>query len=163
MSRIIKTLLSTTVLGNFENRENEFHIRLWGDEHPQGGKYWIDFEVYDVEGYEIGREAERVFQKKGETSNFPGTTNLDEAEPVAHGFVKWDGCTQFNMDVHIDHVKHLEGLFNAVLEARRLAAEAMPGKMINDDYGAPVPLDEPLRPTLTVTAIDPKSGIITLK
>lgn len=135
MSRIMKTLLSTTVLGNYEKREAEHHIRLWGDPNPTNGElYWIDFEVYTVEGYEIGRESERIFQKKGETSNFPGTTDLDEAEPIAHGMVKWDGCTQFNMDVHIDSKSHLESLFAAVLEARRLAAEAMPGKMINDDY-----------------------------
>ncbi len=130
----MKTLLSTTVLGNFENREAEHHIRLWGNPSGEGEQYWIDFEVFAVEGYETENPSARIFQKIGETSNFPGTTDLDEAEPVAHGFVKWDGCTQFDMDVHIDSKEQLEALFNAVLKARALAADAMPGKMINDEY-----------------------------
>jgi hypothetical protein len=136
VSRISKTLLSTTVLGNFEDREDEFHIRIWGDEH-ENGITWIDFEVFEVEGvdrFEPAAGTPRLFQEKGATSNYPGTSDLATAEPVAHGFVKWDGCTQFDMDAHVDGREQLEALFKAVCHARKLAAEAMPGKMINDEY-----------------------------
>lgn len=129
----MKTLLETVVVGDYDKGMCEFHIRLWSD-YPPDERYWIDWEVFEVLGVELNGERTRTFWKRGDTASLPGTTDLDEAEPVAEGMVKWDGCTQFTMDAHIDGRTQLEGLFDAVLRARKLAARAMVGKMVNDDY-----------------------------
>lgn len=84
-------------------------IRLWGDDgtHPGGAPIWIDFEIH----------------------------RIGDSDPVVvSGFAKWDGCTQFHADVHIDAAHELEQLCAAIVMARRHAADLM-GSDIGDEYG----------------------------
>ncbi len=165
---ISKTLLSTTILGDFHEHEDEYHIRIFGDEKEPGhGIYWIDFQIFEVIGYDWGAgvKGRKFFNLKKSPRSPEPVYTYDEAAVIVEGFVKWDGCTQFDFPegIHVDSKRHLDALFSAVCRARELASEAMPGKMINDDYGGPMPIDEPLAPSLTVAAIDTKAGTITLK
>lgn len=88
--------------------------------------YWVDFELFEVTGvpHPEGKPAE--YQRRGADTSPDLVRDLDEAESTAHGFVKWDGCTQFDVEsVHVDSKRELDRLLAAIGEARRRCALAM--------------------------------------
>ena len=58
--------------------------------------YWADLEVYEI--VSVGDEP--LFNKKGWVSSEEQTTDIDEAEPYVTGYIKWDGCTEFDFGSH---------------------------------------------------------------
>jgi len=94
---------------------------------PDGDQVlWVDFELFEVVRPGTYRSRDR---SRGET------TRLGEAELAASGFVKWDGCTQFELGpVHVDGAAELDRLLWAVAEARRRCALAMPGTDAAAEY-----------------------------
>lgn len=122
--------LRDVILGNFDDGEDEFHIRLFGEDKQHNGRImWVDFQVFSVAGCNAG-DRRRVFQRADDGF----THDYAEAEPVCNGFVKWDGCTQFEVDGHVDDRDSLVQLLRAIEEARRLAAAAMPSEEIAKEY-----------------------------
>jgi hypothetical protein len=88
--------------------------------------YWVDFELFEVHGvpHPEGKPAE--YQRRDSDHGPDLVRDLDEAEVTAQGFVKWDGCTQFDVtSVHVDSKRQLERLFEAIGEARRRCAAVM--------------------------------------
>lgn len=54
----------------------------------------VSFVIYEVVGYTDGAPC---FSKKG-SSAFDPVATVEEAEPFAHGDVKWDGCSDWHFD-----------------------------------------------------------------
>lgn len=124
---ISKTLRRTIVLGDWNKDGDEHHVLLYADE--QNGKIiWVDFKVFHVAGSNIDGTEKLL---AGE--NHP-VKSYDLAEPDAEGFVKWDGCTQFAVDGHVDNRQELTSMFAAIERARSAAAELMPEQDIANEY-----------------------------
>lgn len=123
-----------------------FVARLYWKPHD-GKVLWIDFDLYQPteQTMQDGRCTEERFLRPGAIQSDETTANLDDAEAIAAGFVKWDGCTQFDVaDIHVDHRAELERIFNAILETRKLCAKEMAAdSMLVEEYDE----DEPVRPT----------------
>jgi hypothetical protein len=109
------------------------NVRLWSDPVSENDDQfmWVDFEIIEVLGFE--KDGRECYNRRDSSRSPDPLYELDNAEPIASGFVKWDGCTQFNADIHIDGRAHLEHLLEAIAEARRLAAELM-GNLVGDEY-----------------------------
>lgn len=136
MSRISKTHRRDVIVGNWPNDPSEFHIRIWADTKENDETYWVDFEIFEVIGHDGSREnpGRKFFNKKDSMTSPNPVYEYDEAESIVEGFVKFDGCTQYDMNVHIDSREQMDFLFTAISKARQLAAEEMPGMMIRDEY-----------------------------
>ena len=87
---------------------------------------YVDFEVFEILGNEDG--AESTFWKKGEMSNFPGTTSIEEAEYFVKGFIKWDACAniEFNNMIHFCGPTHVKNFGTLMTRLFDLAYEMMP-------------------------------------
>jgi len=119
---------------HFLGNPNEIHtyvVRLYADEWSNGEIGIVDFKIHQIAGLTAEKDGQALYL----TNDSHMTENLDEAEAIVGGTVKWDGCTQFHADVHVDHRSDLEGLCKAILEARKLAAKTMTGMLINDIHG----------------------------
>lgn len=108
-------------------------VRLWSDENSNGELMWVDFAIVEV-------VSDATATTRGLYMSDPNPVeNIDEADAVCSGFVKWDGCTQFKVDAHADHRNDLEHLFTAIGEARRFAAELMGGELLGEYSDRPPP------------------------
>jgi len=87
---------------------------------------YVDFEVYEILGDENG--AEPKYWKKGEMSNFPGTTNIEEAEYQIKGYIKWDDCANidFNNSVHLCGPTEAKNLASLITRLHDLAYNILP-------------------------------------
>ncbi len=78
----------------------------WPDIHytlrfkPDDGGYSADFELFSMVCLPPG---EVTYPKKGYVA-LPSdcTANLNEAQSCATGWIKWDGCTEFQVTEHVD-------------------------------------------------------------
>lgn len=137
MTRISKTHRRDVVIGDWAKDPAEFHVRIWADTWDDGQTGWVDFEIFEVIGHDGTHEnpGPKFFNKRDSRTSPNPAYSYDDAEVIAEGFVKFDGCTQFNMGhVHVDSREQLEMLFKAIEKARELAADEMPGMMIGDEY-----------------------------
>lgn len=129
--KIQKTHRRTIVLGDFHKPgSDETHVRLFSEPNEDGETYWVDFQIFEIVGCDhepYQAPGRKFFNRKGATSSPDPVYTYEEAQPIVDGFVKWDGCTQFEFPdgVHVDCKRHLEALFSAVGEARKAAAELM--------------------------------------
>ena len=113
--------------GDFNKGGSEFLIRLF-PRFEQDEVMGVGFCVYQVVWIdcENPERSERAYTRMGAVDPLDVVTDPAEAEIVARGFVKWDGCTQFDVeDVHVDSAALLRAFFDAILEARKLCAEMM--------------------------------------
>jgi hypothetical protein len=60
-------------------------------------EYDVAFVGYQIEGLVLPEETPE-WHKKGGATWPDGTDNLDDAEVYFHGFVKWDGCSNWHID-----------------------------------------------------------------
>lgn len=76
---------------------------------------WVDFEI--------------VAHAPTDGSLYLGETHpvadIEEAEVLAEGSVKSDGCMELRTDAHTCRADMLDALLAAIREARKLAAKAM--------------------------------------
>lgn len=84
----------------------------------------MDFEIVAVDGFDTKSSAKHYW-RAGSTSNRDSTTDPNEAAAECEGFVKWDGCTQFTVDAHVDSKESLWKLLAAIESARRECALEM--------------------------------------
>jgi hypothetical protein len=117
---------------DLETDRTEYLVRLFGDEQGGSGVIWVDFEVIEVPMYEQGKP---VFYRKEWISLADNTQDPNEADAVVSGYVKWDGCTEFKLDVHVCSGKGMDELFFAIKRARYEAAMLM-GPSGQEDIGA---------------------------
>jgi hypothetical protein len=137
MSRIMKTLAREVRVGDFHNREDEYLIRLWSDVRDDNGqRMWVDFAIYEVIGCESGGKRRKFYNRKDSVTSPNPVYDPEEAESAVEGFVKWDGCTQFTADIHVDCKRHLDALLEMIGLAREGAAEIMGSAWdAKDEYG----------------------------
>ena len=98
-------------------------VRLYGDA-VNDNLTWVDFKIYAFASIDAD---EPLFS--GEM--YPVPLDHAEVEVLAEGFVKWDGCTQFNADVHIDEESDLLLFNTALVETRRHARDLMGGTWLD--------------------------------
>jgi hypothetical protein len=62
----------------------------------------VDFIVYNIEAWQEGATLEvfdvPLWHKAGSLSRPDAVSSLEGAEPYLHGYVKWDGCSNFYFD-----------------------------------------------------------------
>lgn len=104
-------------------------IRLFVEPYEDGRILRVDFLVVRVDG--VADDGVRLFSKDGRGRS---TQNIDEADAETDGFVRWDGCTQFQMDCHIDALTDLESALAAVAQARREAAKLLSHWDCSEEY-----------------------------
>lgn len=62
--------------------------------------FWIDFVVYEVPATDS--DGKRYFNVKGYTGSGEYVENYEEAEIFIKGYLKWDGCTEWDF-VDVGH------------------------------------------------------------
>jgi len=81
---------------------------------------WADFKLVEVAGVEGGTDVS-LFQLPNPTPGLsPFTTHPENAEVIAEGFVKWDGCTEATIAQH-----HMCDAAESVLDLGRRWAWAL--------------------------------------
>lgn len=65
----------------------------WTVRYRADSDHWMEFKAYEVI-FSATDGSARQYGLKGELTRH--TSNLDEAEPDIVGFVKWDGCMEFD-------------------------------------------------------------------
>lgn len=72
------------------------------------GNYHVDFEVYEIVGF--NQESRHpVWRAMGAKDEFDIIHSLDgeeKAEMFMHGYVKWDGCSNWHFDEQDDVMLH---------------------------------------------------------
>jgi hypothetical protein len=118
----------------------------------QDGKCYVgEWQIFQImESFDATGAPEEplLVARKGARSNMDGVpvTDLDNAEVLIHGGVKWDGCANWAIDngataIHHCEASHLKTLLEAITLAHRLAA-ALPTAGDGDDYCASWLADE---------------------
>lgn len=105
-------------------------------------KHWMDFELIQPGGHyqtaalpNGGTSTEygsgRLYFQKREASRSPEPTeNIEEAERLAYGFIKWDGCHQWRSDhesYHVDGRSQIREWAACLELPRRIACREMDG------------------------------------
>ena len=118
-----KPVRATFVHGGDAQGLGRLVIRLrWNDGEVRKEPAIVDFEVLEVVAL-VHPHMTPHYRREGTDRPMDTTEELDLAQPVVHGFVKFDGCTQAWWDepMHVDHEDSLNALFEAVRIARREA------------------------------------------
>ncbi len=59
---------------------------------------WSEFKCYEVTGHyadDNGKYTKNIYEKEGAKSSEDTTENIDEAQTLVRGVVKWDGCSHY--------------------------------------------------------------------
>lgn len=107
---------------------HEYEIMLTWKDVDDNDIYCVDFKIYS--GW-LQSDGERLYTK---TQDEP-TTIREEAEFEVRGFIKWDGCTQFEIGdsmIHWDSSDDMNRLFETLKLAREQAALVMRKKWIEN-------------------------------
>ena len=113
----------------------------WGHKGDSEKPTWIDFEIFEAIGREVPGQRGIAISSCPDGDGVPlyystedreltagVTTDLGRAVWTAHGFVKFDGCTQVYFPtgpVHYDDREGLRGLFVAICRAQERCYEIM--------------------------------------
>lgn len=128
----MKTIIQDLTAGPFP------HVAILKYDEPDDRlPCYVGFDIVQVSG-ETGKgwpEVGARLYAKGGCNSFEPTTDIHEAEVIVHGFVKFDGCTQFWIQdgAHYDHRDGYEGFLEAMRGVRKLAAEIM-GNIVGEEY-----------------------------
>ena len=92
----------------------------WTWAKNEDGVLWVNWFLLDR--FQYDGETTPTFSRRDAQSSPPvgdqATQEWREADYVASGFVKWDGCTQFTVDAHVDARSGLDVLLAAIVRAR---------------------------------------------
>lgn len=101
----------------------EYVLRLKWEVTDDERVIWVNFWLYETTAVD---DDGRHYQRKDARVSPDLVVSFAEAEDAASGFVKWDGCTQFEMArVHVDGRIGLDKLCQALQRARLEAARLM--------------------------------------
>ena len=110
--------------------ELEAHIRVRPETVHDGRTITIAYEVRDLVGYRVEDNDKEtpLYPTIGATSSDDQTTDIDKAERLIHGFIKWDGCSHnyFSTYQHECDRKGLVRLGGIFARLFDLAIELMP-------------------------------------
>lgn len=123
----------TKQIGAEDGLLGSFTLCLYWTPIDDGRVMWVDFELFEVTWTGAGGT---FGYNRRDARSLPDTVkDLAEAESAARGFVKWDGCTQFDVgNVHVDGRGELLRLFAAIETAREECALAMPNSDVIGEY-----------------------------
>lgn len=77
--------------------EFEFTIVSWESNHGHGGDcIGVDFRVYEAHSWNDPNGRKVMWERRGGSSSNDMTDNLDDAELTLGGFIRWDGCSNWN-------------------------------------------------------------------
>ncbi len=82
--------------------------------------YCVQFKIFKHENY--------LFIKQGSGTCNYDNPNIEEAQSLISGFLKWDDCFQWSVDyiaVHTDTEAELEDFFNCIRDVRKYAIVMM--------------------------------------
>ncbi len=86
----------------------------------------LEFEVFEITGRykdeKTGEYTKPVYEKRGATSSNDDTENLDEAQTLIRGLVKWDACSHVHFGDETGYI-HLCGgrsWFNLLQATKRV-------------------------------------------
>lgn len=123
----------TKQIGDEDGLLGSFTLCLYWEPDKDGSVYWVDFELFEVT--ELAESGSMEYERRGATHSPDPVASLSEAQAAAYGSVKFDGCTQFEVNsVHVDNRERLIALLNAIETAREECALAMPGRMVHEEY-----------------------------
>jgi hypothetical protein len=97
--------------------------------------YWIDFEVYEIVGVEMHPVEGRLLFDCETPSGCSGTTHiLDDADEFITGFIKWDGCSEWDLgNHHFCSVKQAASVGPLLRRLYEIAAQWMPSNDFDDE------------------------------
>jgi hypothetical protein len=118
-----------------------FYVVVSCDEPKEGDTpHWIDFAVYEVFAVEEQPVKGRLLFTNSYTQsgNHP-TTELPDAEKFFTGFVKWDGCSEWDLGSHhFCSVKEAEDIGRLLRRLYEFAAQWMPSNDFDDELREPL-------------------------
>ena len=94
--------------------------------------YRVDFIVYKIKALDETIEHDCPFYQKSEDMNGETTSVLQEAQIFLHGFVKWDGCSNWCFDqqdiamIHCCSKEDLLNIGNVMAKCWEIAEEHCP-------------------------------------
>jgi hypothetical protein len=96
-----------------------------------GGVLWVNWFMSNAYRWQKGSE-QGVSLARHDTVSFPPFDEYEltpeqwrDAEFIASGFIKWDGCAQWDCKVHLDSKSARQEFFDTVHLAHQRAAEIM--------------------------------------
>ena len=76
--------------------------------------------IYPIESFD-GHIEIPLYWRKGSSGNSDLTPDIDNAKYFVSGFIKWDGCMQFDaIDMHFDTRTHARNFAEAIERIRDL-------------------------------------------
>lgn len=102
-------------------------------------EHWVDFEAYEIvaRGQNENKSFD-VLQYEKKNGNNEWVENIEEAQTLIHGAVKWDGCSHFyfgdeNGYIHICGKRPMKNLIKAMEEIYNRSGELMESS-IDDEF-----------------------------
>jgi hypothetical protein len=86
----------------------EFTVRL-----TARGKHWCDWKLVRIQ-YVDAATFQRMYTRFDADDSLDCVDNVEDAESVAEGHVKWDGCAQTNLHEHTCGPQGLKELLDAL-------------------------------------------------
>lgn len=80
----------------------------------QNNTYSVDFDCYEITGQGQDTNGDfnvNIYERKGATSSEDETKNINEAQTLFRGSVKWDGCSHVTFGDEEGYI-HLCGKYN---------------------------------------------------
>lgn len=55
----------------------------------------VNFNAYEIVGFPLNKGGKPDFEKKGTTTGDVTTEDIEEAQTIIRGYIKWDGCSHY--------------------------------------------------------------------
>lgn len=103
----------------------------WVVEFSPKGESWVDFAAWQVVGWNGSQESDGLLFSEGDCNTI--TSDRAKLTPTARGYIKWDGCSEWEWPTEDWHLCGVNGareriaLFKAVYDyaAQRYAPSSM--------------------------------------
>ena len=77
--------------------DDEFLIVFESEPNEDESFHWVDFRIYEI----VTIDRKPMFNKNGYTGFGEWVENLEDAQIYLVGFLKWDGCCEFEIKDHV--------------------------------------------------------------
>ena len=110
-----------------EEQWKEFDITArFADIVWDGEPHGFDFELFEIVGWEHGKDEKKLYERKGAIGGDDFSLNgLEDAQPYLTGMIKWDGCSHFYFGddgyLHLCGLNDIEKLQNVLKKLVALA------------------------------------------
>ena len=102
--------------------------------------HWTDFKAYEIIGHEQGDNNKfdvPMYEMKGAKSSDETTKNIEEAQTLISGVVKWDGCSHYTFGdkdgyIHLCGNQSIKNIIQAIKKIYNRSGELMERKDIDE-------------------------------